>query len=139
MKQSWMKLFLAFGSICLGGTVLQAQSYNIKADVPFAFHAKGVDLPAGTYTVSRSGASGVEYIKDSRGLKAAILANNATENKGTTRLVFRCYGNEKFLAEIWGTDGTGNKIPVSKQEREAMERPAGRDVATITVNATVAP
>jgi hypothetical protein len=138
MKHLYMKLFLAFGSICLGGTALQSQSYTIKADVPFAFHVNNTDLQAGTYRVERSANSPIEFLRDSRGVKTAIMSKGLSDNKGGLRLVFRCYGNEAFLAEIWG-EGTGVKVPVGKLEREVRERPDAKDVATISLNATVAP
>jgi hypothetical protein len=138
MKHLYMKLFLALGSICLGGTALQSQSYTIKADVPFAFHVNNTDLHAGIYRVERSASNPIEFLRDSRGVKTAVMSKGLWDNKGSLRLVFRCYGNEAFLAEIWG-EGTGVKVPVSKLEREVRERPDAKEVATISVDATVAP
>jgi hypothetical protein len=139
MKQLCMKLFLVWGSVLLGGTALQAQTYSMKADVPFAFHVKNVELAAGKYLITRNGSLPLDLIENSRGVKATIMAVGALDNKGTPRLVFHRYGDEFFLAEIWNTAGSGYKVPLSKREREARERPEGKDVATITVDVTVAP
>jgi hypothetical protein len=139
MKQLCTKLFLVWGSVLLGGTALQAQTYCMKAEVPFEFHVKDVNLPAGKYLISRNASLPVNLIEDSHGVKAVFMAGGALDNKGTPRLVFHRYGDETFLAEIWNTTGTGYKVPLSKQEREARERPEGKNVATITVDVTVAP
>lgn len=141
MKRQFAKLILAISSVCiygsaLTGSALHAQSYEMVAKVPFAFHLAKTDFPAGTYTVERSGSAMFQVIGNRNGNKAAIPGSTYLENKGTPRLVFRCYGNERFLAEVWNTTGTGSRVPVSKRERDVIER-SGSEVAMLTIPTNV--
>jgi hypothetical protein len=141
MKRQLANLILAVSSVCIYGSVvagsaLHAQSYEMVAKVPFAFHLDKTDFPAGTYIVERSGTAAFQVIENRNGHKAAIPGGTYLENKGTPRLVFRCYGNERFLAEVWNTTGTGSRVPVTKRERDVIER-SGPEVATLTIPAAI--
>jgi hypothetical protein len=143
MKRQLMNLVLAFSSVCiygsaLTGSALHAQSYEMVAKIPFAFHLDKVDFPAGDYRVERTGTGAFQTIGNRRGTKAAIPGGSFLESKGGPRLVFRCYGNERFLAEVWNTNGRGSRVAVSKREREVSERRNPNEIATLTIDAIVA-
>jgi hypothetical protein len=137
MKRMLLNLFLAFGTVCTYG--LHAQSYEMVVKVPFAFHLDKTDFTAGEYHIARTGTCSAQFIGNRSGHKAAIASgSSALENKGTPRLVFHRYGDDYFLAEIWNTQGTGNKLPPSKRERLASEQNiAGMQVETVELVASL--
>jgi hypothetical protein len=138
MKRQLANLILAVSSVCIYGSVaLHAQSYEMVAKVPFAFHLDKTDFPAGSYIVERNGSSAFQIIENRQGNKAAIPGGTYLESKGSPRLVFRCYGNERFLAEVWNTSGTGSRVPITKRERDVSERCGSKEVAMLTVGATI--
>jgi hypothetical protein len=138
MKRQLANLILAVSSVCIYGSVaLHAQSYEMVAKVPFAFHLDKTDFPAGSYIIDRKGTAAFQVIENRNGNKAAIPGGVYLENKGTPRLVFRCYGNERFLAEVWNTTGTGSRVPISKRERDVSERSDIKEVSMLTVEATI--
>ena len=87
-----------------------AQNMNLKAEVPFAFHAGSSVLPAGTYRIMQeSGAtSGVIYTLKNLASEKSILvvANSRVYSKGGAvkppQMVFQCGREECALSEIWG-------------------------------------
>jgi hypothetical protein len=93
---------------------------KVKANVPFAFEAGKVLLPAGIYTVSELGNDAV--VIRSRESGAAVTTQYYNEEKlraQSPKMVFHKCGDSYFLAEIW--DGSGNagmELPESKRERE---------------------
>jgi hypothetical protein len=107
------------------------------AKVPFAFHLDKTDFPAGSYTVERHGSAAFQTIANRNGNKAAIPGGTYLENKGVPRLVFRCYGNERFLAEIWNSTGTGSRVPVTKREHDISERTGAQEVSMLTIEVNI--
>jgi len=112
---------------------------RVNADIPFDFMVGNQEFKAGRYTVSRvapSNSPGTLNIRggDSNG-SATFNVNNAIDRGDSgTRLIFRRYGNQYFLAKVFdGYSGEGAELLKSKSEREAAKK---RD--TITQN-TVEP
>jgi hypothetical protein len=139
MKRQWMKLFLAACSVGTYGSALHAQTYEMTAKVPFAFHVDKTDFPAGEYSINRTGSSSTQFLQNRTGPKIAIPGTANSDNKGNARLVFHRYGRDLFLAEIWNPVGTGSKVPMGKRERDVRERQGSNEVATISVAFTQAP
>jgi len=112
-------------------------SGKVKADVPFDFMVGAKQFKAGKYSVDRLHASnnaGTLIIRSADNSAAANFnVNNVTDKEGSqARLVFRRYGNQYFLAQIFdGQSGQGHQLLKSKAEREAAKK---RD--TITQNMT---
>ena len=138
MKRLWINLFLAFGTVCSYGTVLHAQSYEMVAKVPFAFHVDKTDFQAGDYKLEKSMTLPVQFIENRDGHKCAIPGGTYLESKGKPRLVFHRYGDDYFLSEIWNTQGTGSKLKVNKREREVSERTAPEEIAMVAIEVTLA-
>lgn len=93
---------------------------GMKTQVPFDFHVGDRLVHAGTYTVKSL--TGDELVlRISSGKEAANVMTNAGRDKGhgegRPRLVFRKYGDQYFLAAIWGSDSNGRTLPASKRER----------------------
>jgi len=90
--------------------------------IPFNFYVAGKTLPAGQYHVGRStedseglvlrgtdGRTGVFVL--TRGIQTA-------EVQQESRLVFRRYGDQYFLGEVWiSARSKGRELPKSRKER----------------------
>jgi len=108
---------------------------KVKADIPFDFMVGAKQFKAGKYSVDRLYANnnaGALIIRSADNSAAANFnVNNVTDKEDSqARLVFRRYGNQYFLAQIFdGHSGQGHQLLKSKAEREAAKK---RD--TITQN-----
>jgi hypothetical protein len=105
----------------LWSPLLKAQETEI-AKIPFGFHANGVTLPAGEYTVVKSSFSGVLVLRNTETSKT-ILVNSPVRQDGDddARLTFHRYGNHYFLSEVWMPGSPGYKLGKSSLEKE-LER-----------------
>jgi hypothetical protein len=118
-----LSLFLALTVISV-----QAQSKNrITAHVPFAFQIGDKTLPAGDYSVKRISQNAL-LVQSADGEVSVIaqasgsVQNNANEKPSTEKLVFRQYGDQYFLAQVWMIRGnTGRELNMSDAERKAAD------------------
>ncbi len=103
MTRLFTKTLLTAGlSALLASLTLTAQTIQLVADIPFAFHAEGKTLPAGTYQLKEMNASGIFQISDraenvSQFVNAPIHQN---VNPTSSKLTFARYGNEYVLASF---------------------------------------
>jgi len=98
-----------------------AKSVNgIKAQVPFDFYVGDRMVPAGPCNISSMTADET-VLRISSGRKGAaattISAHDKLKGEGQARLVFHKYGDQYFLAAVWGADKTGRTLSESKRER----------------------
>ncbi len=106
---------------------------RVKADIPFDFMVGGKQFQAGKYVVERlyaNNAAGTLIIRSTEnGAVANFNVNNVTgKGEPQARLVFRRYGNQRFLAQIYdGQSREGQEVVKSKAEREAAKK---RDIIT---------
>ena len=101
------RLFAPVALAALGAVSAAAQSpETLQVTVPFPFTVNSVYVPAGEYSISRSGAENSALLvmrgSDSRHTlffagSAASLGRTAAESS----LVFRHEGSEYSLADIW--------------------------------------
>ena len=105
------------------GDGVPAQSVNVRTDVPFSFNLNKDTL--GQYkiiAISQSGShllliSNREAKTDEMFLTHAVSTSPAEDGKG--KLVFKRYGDQYFLSQIWLADSeTGRELPISPRERE---------------------
>jgi hypothetical protein len=98
------------------------QTRTVFANVPFEFNVGESALPAGECSV-KAMTSGAEALairsqasnKSAVRLSTTIMASKAPEK---TKLVFRRYNQQYFLAEVWhGGESIGRRLLKSKQER----------------------
>ena|SRR5579863_2711102 len=97
-------LFLTAALGCLWMSVpLRAQSLStarLTTEVPFAFVSGGHTLPAGSYTIE-TGQTWIRF-SDAAARPVQTLLPSSRENADLTpRLVFRQYGDQYFLWQIW--------------------------------------
>ena len=115
---------------------------KLTVNIPFEFTVSGKTLPAGTYTVKQGSTRSTLDIRSRENNAAAVTIVNDVDNKGGSqaRLIFRRYGNQHFLAQVYdGTSNSAKELPKSKDERKAAQ--AGRDnlamtPETVTITAT---
>jgi hypothetical protein len=104
----------------------QAQSANrITAHMPFDFQVGAKTLPAGDYSVRRLSSNAL-LIESADGQQSAVaqaprnVEGNANAKPSTEKLVFRRYGDQYFLAQVWMIRGNvGRAINMSGAERKA--------------------
>ena len=132
-------LVLAVGSV-------QAQSGgSVNVNIRFSFQVGDKVLPAGEYTVRPlTQKSVVIKSADGREVLVALTPNSIKEGGKPTseRLVFRRYGDQYFLAQVWMVRGAdGRELAPSKAEREAAKSQTlargGQKPETVEVTASV--
>ena len=126
-------------ALCIMLSVIPALAEPpVEAEIPFAFQAGKIKLPAGTYKVTFP-TSTLMLIKSSDNTSSSFLMTMSTIRPGNERerakLVFNRYGDRYFLNQVW-TGGTesGRLLQQTKAEVEAARlapRPSGPQVATI--------
>ena len=130
MKRITAIALLAIANFAMAGMSF-AQSYGVKANVPFDFTVANKLLPAGTYTVKRDASGLIEIRNHDKPIAVLTIANhdgNQSPNGG--KLVFHKYGDQYFLSEILSDWETMNvSVPCSKAEtnvrlQQAMVHPA---------------
>ena len=108
--------------------ILAASSPSARADqklivnVPFDFVVMNHQMEAGTYDVTTDLRLNTVLIRAETGGPATFAISFAAQAPKTVeqaKLVFRCYGDRYFLAQVWGP-GTnqGRELNASEMEQE---------------------
>lgn len=123
MKRHAFSLISLLGLLLVAGSAI-GQTIRVHADVPFDFVVGNKTLPAGMYDVKTiSDRDNTQLLVQAQDGHASMLAlSNSAENfkpADKTKLVFKKYRNQYFLAEIW-TAGSirGHRLPKSNREKE---------------------
>lgn len=117
---------------------VQAQASDLRAIIPFGFHVGDTVLPAGTYTVSRTGAAGAIQISDQNGHTVSTFTDAVMRKSGLraseSLLVFNVYGDRYFLAEVrWAGYETARGLPKSRLEVQIAKTIPAKDVVQKSV------
>ena len=111
---------LALGLLAVTQTLRAQEPVLVK--IPFEFTAGKMTLPAGEYQVLRGYASPALLIqRTDRSASTFVNSNAVTYNRpqAQTKLVFRCYGKQCFLAQVWRAgESQGRELPKSAKEKE---------------------
>ena len=107
---------------------VEAQSERrITAHVPFAFQIGNKTLPAGDYSVKRVSQNAL-LVVSADGEQSVItqaprsIEGNVNAKPGAEKLVFRQYGDQHFLAQVWMAKGSaGRALDMTKAERKVAE------------------
>ncbi|MDQ2841258.1 MAG: hypothetical protein M3Y72_09510 [Acidobacteriota bacterium] len=103
MTHFFTKTILTAGlSALLGSLTLNAQNLALTADIPFAFHAEGKVLPAGTYDLKEKGTQGIFQISDRAAEVSQFVSASIPKHyqPSESKLTFARYGNDYVLTEI---------------------------------------
>ena len=136
MKRQIVSLVGVLG-LLLVAACANAQSVNVKANVPFDFMVGKSTLPAGEYSIQSisTGASDVLAIRGGKTNQMLTSANHAeTLNPSkNSRLVFHKYGDQYFLAQIWlEGDRAGRELKISRREAEVAKNvPTSEEVIVL--------
>ncbi|HEV3470181.1 MAG TPA: hypothetical protein VG148_12725 [Pyrinomonadaceae bacterium] len=140
-KQITRALALFITGIIIGASQLaSAQTADhVVIDVPFTFTAGERQLPAGRYTLRRVRPdSAALFIRSEDGGESAVVLTGAAAGASRqTKLTFRQYGDQYFLAGAWaGGAAGGRELPESRRERELRRElsKTGGAVKTVAIN-----
>jgi hypothetical protein len=118
------KLFAPVMLAALGAASAAAQSpETLQVAVPFPFTVNSVYMPAGQYSISRSGAenSGLVALRGADSRHTLFFAASAEARGGVSAqssLVFRHEGGDYSLADIWWAGySSGVQLTPSKESR----------------------
>ena len=127
MKHHIFKLTAIFAillGLAVAGVQAQAPS-KVEVNIPFEFSAGTKTLQPGVYSIKRL--SGNYLTLRSADGKSSVILNalaslTSLDDKGE-RLVFKKYGDQYFLSQIWLTTDTGRELAVRKKaaKRELVE------------------
>ena len=124
-KRTFVTATLFVLSIIVAAQVAQADE-PMLVNIPFAFVAGNVTLPAGEYRVQKLDRnSGVLLINRSKPSAAVMVVTHAAQAKELqteSKLIFNQYGNRYFLSQVW-TAGSirGRQLLKSPQEKEISQ------------------
>ena len=95
-------------------------SFRIKADIPFDFQIGKKKMPKGDYIIESVNDSGTVLIRKEKGGKAVniMTIKDKHTDKHKSKLMFRRYGDQYFLARIWD----GSSESVLKIEKSSAEK-----------------
>jgi len=131
-------LFTAITLSLSNPSIGHSQSFAMQAKVPFEFYVGKVRLPAGSYTVERSGVGGdVIRVADNAGHSVMVLTNATFSNGAviTGELLFNRYSDTFFLSEVrWSEFRIARSLRQSIPERELARNAKSRRVAVAAVN-----
>ena len=97
-----------------------AQNFDyMKANVPFNFAVHGKTVQAGEITVQHLSYASALNIRNTGKESVIVIVKGTDSSTGPIRprLVFRCL-ETCVLAEVWGPDGYGRRVPQTSRERE---------------------
>ena len=116
---------------------------GMRAQVPFDFHVGDKLVRAGNYTVDSMTADEL-LIRIRNGKESAATTTNSGRERGNgegrARLIFHKYGDQYFLAAVWGSDANGRTLAESKRERNLRKelraaRGGGAEAEIVTIDA----
>lgn len=99
---------------------------TLKADVPFAFVAGGVQWPAGEYEVrsdQQNGSAVVTIRNAESGRGAVMLAQSPLIGKSLDqpKLMFKCGDGPCRMAEVWDGRSTGWQLALPRGKQAAVQ------------------
>jgi hypothetical protein len=119
MKSSKLIISIVFSSLILFTSAF-AQGVPVRVTVPFDFTVGDQIMPAGHYQVAIVHDSVLQVVRvDGSSMATALTThiNSGPNPDQTPRLVFRRYGDRRFLAEVWiGSVQTGHELFASSAE-----------------------
>ena len=129
--QTWKRLIML--SVLGVLTTVSAHAQYAKpftVTIPFNFYVGGKALTAGQYTVGRSTETTAEglVVRGTDGHAGVFVLTRGiqtAEVQQQSKLVFRRYGDQYFLGEVWTfLRNTGRELPISRKERSIKQENA---------------
>ncbi len=135
-------------TLCVLSLIVAAQAVQadepMLVDIPFAFVAGNVTLPAGEYRVQNLDRHPtVVLIRCSDANASAMVLSNAAQAKETqteSKLVFNRYGNRYFLSQVWAAGSIrGRQLLKSSREKEISQLARIETKSEVTLVARLLP
>jgi len=128
MKNIYRAVLIAglFAQATIQLAAAQQTQRAVEFQAPFAFQVESTKLPAGEYTILEQ--TGWVQIQTKGGKNAAQVLTIPVVNKdqkaaANSRVVFRNYGGQMFLAEIWATgQEKGRELLETKEEQQLARK-----------------
>lgn len=123
MKKQVLSIVAIFCLLLMPAVAISASSSGrFTVNIPFDFNAGKTQLKAGRYIVDSNNVRGVPRLSsaDHRTTIFVSTFGGETNHQGSpAKLVFRRYGQQYFLAQIWNEGSTeAMQLPTSRAERE---------------------
>ncbi len=158
MKKQVVKTLTQIGLLAVIATVTavgsaqgQSLGYGIRANIPFDFLVADKKLPAGEYLIARASQNSDDSVLVIRSVGGRVNAFRQTSpiekqapkdvrTAAPATVVFRRYGDQSFLSEVWPAGATeGRMLSESHSEREVKTRTGNMAVNTETVTVVGGP
>ena len=125
MKRITAIVLVIVAGFCTAGS-LQAQSHEVRANIPFDFTVSGKLLPSGSYRfISESSDTILIQNRYQRIGVLSIVLEAGGAPRNDSRLIFHKYGDRYFLSGIHSTATAMNvEIPRSKLEKQVRQQRA---------------
>jgi hypothetical protein len=105
--------------------------------VPFDFTVRGVTLPAGEYEVKADGPWGgpllsIHNMHSNAGSLFTSISCRSQKPAADSKLVFRRYGQQYFLAEVWDANSfAGREVKIDPRQKEFARNHSNEQVTLI--------
>ena len=128
--------FLALSIMAVTQVALAQDS--MVANIPFEFVAGKATLPPGEYLVQApEGRSAIFLIRRDTPHASAVLLTmpaGSRDPQSQSTLVFHCYGNRRFLSQVWKAGyAQGKQLPKSAREKELARIASNETKSEITL------
>ena len=126
-------------TVLLLATAAQAQTTNVKANIPFDFVVGDHAYPAGEYTVKSlsqgSAAIRIDNADESENGITLSSACSKAQPAAATTLVFERLGDNYFLHQVW-TEGNsaGRQFRVGKKEVQLAKNFSKPELVIVAAN-----
>jgi len=129
------KQILTAASVCfvVGLALVSASAQTVEAKVPFSFTVSGKTLPAGDYTMIINSNRLKITNGDGRIVALASVYDASGHAAGEkSQIVFHCYSNRCFLAELWSAHQlNGRELLTSRAEATLAKEESGKYFAVL--------
>jgi len=113
--------------------LVSASAQTVEAKVPFSFTVSGKTLPAGDYTMIINS----NHLKITNGdgqivALASVYDASSRPDGGESQIIFHCYGDRCFLAELWSAhQQSGRELLTSRAEAKLATEEGGKYFAVL--------
>jgi hypothetical protein len=123
MKHLFFRITIMWALAFIAATQNLRAQEPLLANIPFAFTAGEMALPAGEYRVEKPASGSLMLLiqRTDRSAAAFVRSIAAQENGPQTqsKLVFHRHGQRYFLSKVWIAGySQGRELPQTKQEKE---------------------
>jgi len=125
--------------MAVGSAQGQSLAHKIKAHIPFDFIVADKKLPAGDYSIARAQQNSgdsvlrISSIDSVANLFSLTTAVQTLERQDEGRLVFRRYGDQYFLVQVWAAGASSGRAIAKSRGEHDLERIA-RDAVPSKAN-----